>query len=128
MGNIRDRTRLAESLWDWEFLNECWGGRIRPTDVDGVVERNGYFLFLEGKPAGGEITKGQEILFKKLTENFRSASVLILFGEPGFPQEFERIQNGRISPRKKCNRERIQTICKAWYNAVDSKAARDREF
>ena len=128
MGNIRDRTKLAKSLWDWEFLNECWGGRIRPTDVDGVVERNGYFLFLEGKPAGGEITKGQEILFKKLTENFKSASVLILFGEPGFPQEFERIQNGRISPRKKCNRERIQTICKAWYNAVDSKAARDREF
>ena len=115
MGNIRDRTRLAESLWDWEFLNECWGGRIRPTDIDGVVERNGYFLFLEGKPAGGEITKGQEILFKKLTENFKSASVLILFGEPGFPQEFERIQNGHISPRKKCNRERIQMICKAWY-------------
>jgi hypothetical protein len=119
MPNIRDRRKLAESLWDWDFLNDCWSGRIRPTDIDGVVERNGYFLFLEGKPANGFLTEGQRITFKALTQSFKTAEVLILYGEPGFPNFYQRIFAGIISEKKPCNRMRIQAICRAWFNAVN---------
>lgn len=126
MPNIRNRVLVAERLWDWDFLNECWAGKIRPSDIDGVVERNGQFLFLEGKPTNGNLGQGQEILFKNLTHEFKSAEVLVLYGEPGYPIAYRRIYNGIVSEKKPCNRERIKTICKAWYSAVDSMVGLNR--
>lgn len=124
MPNIRNREQFAKALWDWDFLNECWSGRIRPTDIDGAIERNGYFLFLEGKPKDGALTRGQEILFKILTREFLKSEVLILYGEPGMPIEYQIFYRGQAGPRKQCDRREIIAFCKAWFNAVDSQESK----
>ena len=121
MDNIRDREKFAERLWDWGFLNECWGGKIRPSDIDGIVERNGYFLILEGKPANQEPNKGQQILLQMLTKKIETCTALILYGEPGDPKFYRRVSNGNICDKKPCGKRDIIAICKAWFNAVDSK-------
>jgi hypothetical protein len=117
--NIKDRKVFAERLWDWEFLNDCWEGRIRPTDIDGVVERNGYFLFLEGKPLRGKLGDGQKILFKMLTKEFKKSSVFILYGEPGYPKEYQQIIGGKILNKKSCNTKEIKRIFSTWFKAVN---------
>lgn len=42
-------------------------GKIAMSDVDGVVEINGRFFFLEWKPAANPLARGQAILYERLT-------------------------------------------------------------
>ena len=47
---INDPVKFCAGLWDWGILNGCFGDTlIKPTDIDGFVERNGKFLFFETK-------------------------------------------------------------------------------
>lgn len=50
------------------IFDDCFGGKIEMSDVDGVVERNGRFLYVEWKSPRGEITKGQDILLQQWTK------------------------------------------------------------
>ena len=61
-----------------EMFASCLPGRIAFSDIDGVVEVQGNFLFLEWK-SHGEIPLGQKILFQRLTQ-FAPATVLIVEG------------------------------------------------
>jgi len=63
---IQDFERFKASLPDWAILDGCFAGKIRPTDVDGLVERRGVCLFLEHKGGHGEVGKGQDITFTSL--------------------------------------------------------------
>ena len=64
---IKNLEAFVENLWDWGFLDECFPGtRIRVTDIDGLVERNGHFLLIEAKSPGKDIPTGQRILFDRL--------------------------------------------------------------
>ncbi len=45
----------------WDFLKPAFDWGIAPTDVDGIVERNGNYLLYECKESGNEIPKGREI-------------------------------------------------------------------
>lgn len=54
-----DRGCYYDTLPDWGDLIECFPRRIRPTDIDGMVEINGRFLFLEQKQAGAGPDEGQ---------------------------------------------------------------------
>jgi len=77
-------TYIAE-LWDWGFLDSCFGDtKIKVTDVDGLVERNGYFLLIETKQEGKDLPKGQSILFDHLIMNPHWA-VMVVWGEPEEP-------------------------------------------
>jgi hypothetical protein len=83
--------------WDWACLTApcpagidpaddlpggCFGGGIRPSDVDGVVERNGFFLYLEAKAPTAQVREdGQFKALKRRTEDGRS-TVLIVWGLP----------------------------------------------
>lgn len=57
-----------DTLPSWDYLIECFPRGIRPTDIDGMVEMNGSFLFLEQKGAGVPIQAGQLLAFKRLAE------------------------------------------------------------
>ena len=82
---IRDRNKYRDAAWDWSFLNKCFADTaIRLSDIDGVVERHGYFLFIEAKPTNKKLSIGQEILLTKLSAIPR-VTVLILWGENGEP-------------------------------------------
>jgi hypothetical protein len=74
MPNIRSRETVAERLWDWGFLNAALPGQIRPMDLDGIVEKNGQFLVLEGKPLGHDLPTGQKITLEKMAQKTTSAS------------------------------------------------------
>ncbi|KKK74205.1 hypothetical protein LCGC14_2886100 [marine sediment metagenome] len=69
---INNLEHFIASLWDWKILRGCFGNtRIRPTDVDGLVERNHCYLYLEGKTLGSEIPTGQFITYERLASNPR---------------------------------------------------------
>lgn len=89
---IRDLNRYMESLWDWGFLDGCFGvTRSRVGDVDGILEHYGEILLLEGKPmwCAPEIGEkwrteqtrmnGQSRLWAGLAG--RGVTVMVLWGE-----------------------------------------------
>ena len=83
--NIRDPKKFLETLWDWTPFNRCFQGTsIRIADLDGIVERNGYFLVIETKLPNQEIPDGQRYLLDTLSQlpNF---TVLIVWGKPNQP-------------------------------------------
>ncbi len=112
---IRDKDKFMARLWDWAILDGCFpGSRIRPTDVDGLVERNGHFLFIEAKGLGVDITTGQEILFRRLSE-LPKVSVLILWGETDKPQMMQLLHNGKAQDKKLCTLEDVRSLVLKWY-------------
>lgn len=82
---VRSAHDFLDGVWDWAILDGCFGNtKISPTDIDGMVERNGQVLFLETKKPGVEIPTGQLIAFKTLAKRRRCA-VLIIWGEKQNP-------------------------------------------
>jgi hypothetical protein len=77
------------ALWDWAFLNVCFRPtKIRVSDIDGVVERKGRFLFLETKPWDKEVSRGQQIMFDGLSR-LPGVDVLVIWGKPNEPQAMQ---------------------------------------
>lgn len=52
----------------FDRLNDRMPGKMRLTDVDGMLELGGRFFFLEWKAYGGDLPDGQRIAFKKLSQ------------------------------------------------------------
>lgn len=63
----------------WDDLIECFPRAIRPTDIDGMVEINGSFLFMEEKRAGAGMHDGQRFALRSLS---RLPSVTVLVFRP----------------------------------------------
>ena len=66
---------------DLTVLDECFPGRIGMTDVDGLVEISGQFLFIEWKRRG-DVPVGQRIMFERLTRH-PEFTILVILGDPG---------------------------------------------
>jgi len=130
IGNIRDVDKFLDKLWPWDWVNDCFGGKIRPTDIDGTVERNGFFLYLEGKSIGQELPTGQEIYFKNLTYKLGHGTVaLILWARiVGDPIMFQMIYEGKVSPIKNCTKEAIRIFCRKWYAHAESHGRFDAQL
>ncbi len=112
---IKNRDAYRDAAWDWDWLKGCFGsGLIRPSDIDGVVERHGAFLFLEAKPAGKEIGMGQRILLEALAR-LPQVTVLILWGEPEKPGEMEVIGRKRVQ----CDRDDVIAFCRHWFDRAN---------
>lgn len=86
MGNIRNIEEYTRSIWDWGWLNPCFAPTpIRVSDIDGVVERGGHFLFFEAKgirPSGDKVDMGtgQRIMHDALMATGR-VSIITLWGK-----------------------------------------------
>lgn len=94
MTNIRNQNVFTQSWWDWTPYNSCFEGtNIRISDIDGIVERRGHFLWIETKRPGEEITKGQDIIHKALIDT-GSFCVLLLWGEVNEPESYRLIFEG----------------------------------
>jgi hypothetical protein len=119
MGNIDDRESFAEHLWDWGFLNSALPGKIRPMDIDGIVERNGHFLVLEGKSLGASMSTGQRITLENLSEKPK-VHVLILYGEPKSSKpEKMRLLDHHSEPVS-CDPEMVRKVVKSWVKHAES--------
>jgi len=50
------------------------------SDIDGVVEINGHFLFMEWKGDGGKVSTGQHILLQRLTQLSNKVLAYVVYG------------------------------------------------
>ena len=62
-----------QQLPNWRDIVDCFDDPnkphpIRPTDIDGMVEIGGRFMFLEEKRAGVAMPTGQRIAFQRLAD------------------------------------------------------------
>ena len=112
---IRNKDNYMACLWDWGFLDACFGGtRIRITDVDGLVERRGHFLLIEAKSSGAPIPKGQAILFDALVKNTKW-HVLVVWGATNKPEEAQFWGSKKF----KANEAKVQEVVRRWYSMAN---------
>lgn len=120
---INNMDAYMGNLWDWGFLNDCFGGtKIRVSDIDGIVERNGQFLVLEAKSPGVEIKGGQKILFKRMAAS-GTHTVLVIWGKPGHPERYSvfsaKCPGGTVP--KLADETTIRELVRDWYKKADGK-------
>jgi len=115
---IRNKEVFIDNLWDWGFLDDCFGNtRIRVTDVDGLVERKGHFLLMETKSPGKDIPRGQAILFDALASQ-PNWHVLVIWGEPNAPVS---AQVWGCRPMM-ADMAKIREIVRRWYQYADGQS------
>ncbi len=113
---INSPQAFVASLWDWACLDGCFGStNIKPTDCDGLVERNGWFLLLEAKLPGVEIPCGQERMFEALvaTQHF---TVLIIWGHPGTPVAMRLLTRHGAREYEGASIETLRNVVSQWFN------------
>ena len=112
----------------FNLLADAFGGAIRPTDIDGQVERQGYFLTFEWKQRGGGIPQGQDIMFKNQTRllhfesNQPACTVFVVWHEPGMPHEVYQLcvyRRGIKGPELQANIEYLWNQCFEWYAQIE---------
>ena len=113
--------KFIASLWDWAIVDGCFGNtRIKPTDLDGFVERNGRFLILEGKRGTTEVKRGQDILHRNAVAS-GLFWVVRLWGTP--PNKVDRIQvltpNGEWDYPEADNRK-LRAVVNEWWKWADN--------
>jgi len=119
---INNPNAFRASLWDWACLDGCFGvTRIKPTDIDGFVERNGKFLVLETKLPNVHLTEGQKITFEALlrTGNF---SILFIWGHPGHPERGELWHAGKQYTYDPMSIGRFREIVRRWFEYADNES------
>lgn len=104
-------------VYDW--LKGAFPRGILPTDIDGEVEINGYFLRFEFKSRealeNGYIPKGQKQALTRLCETKRFTVFVIGIDENAEPSCIEIYKhNGTQTKLMKTDRNGIREKCKAW--------------
>lgn len=116
---INNAETFVKSLWDWSCLDGCFGDtKIKPTDIDGFVERNNLFLIIETKLLGVQIPHGQMITFDRLIKT-GYFTIFIVWGNPGKPEEMMIITR-HGSGTKKANLETFRNDVKRWFAHADA--------
>lgn len=115
--NCDDRQACyVESLPLWDDLIECFPRNIRPTDIDGMVEINNHFLFLEEKSAGKHIEEGQRRALQNLAA--RQDVTVILF-RPGAKSDLEVLMFPEPNGWEPRSRDEFKTWLRDWAASVD---------
>jgi len=86
MADLRNVDKFARGRWTYDKhgYSAAFGGKITPSDIDAVIERNGWFLLLEHKEHEGGIgvfhlPVGQEIMLRRFAA-IPSVSVAYIAG------------------------------------------------
>jgi hypothetical protein len=117
---IRDVEKFLAGIWDWGFLDQCFEGtKIRVTDIDGFVERNGKFLVLETKQKGVAIPNGQRIMFENMQKTGLFTSV-ILWGQKNAVEDMQVYYSTQKTPKKAASNEDFQRLVNWWFNHVNN--------
>jgi hypothetical protein len=96
--NCRNKGCYYEQLPDWDDLIECFPRKIRPTDIDGMVEINGHFLFLEEKGPGCTPDDGQRIALRRLSQ-YPDVTTVLFRPSIRQPGDLECLVYGQGEPR-----------------------------
>ena len=109
--------------WEWVvdgILAVSPGSKIRPTDIDATLERNGNFLFIETKDEGVPVTKGQHVLLSRL-HAIGVFTIMLVWGkkEPAELEMWYPPKFGKPQERFKCTRSKATEIVSKWFRYAD---------
>ena len=122
-GNIRSVKSFIDNLVPWDKLRGAFGrGSIRPTDIDGMVERKNSFLFFEGKKEGTDLPLGQKIALENLAKTPRVTVICFSWYPVLYPAneslvDFYSIENP--SAILGTGWDQLFTYCQRWYERVN---------
>jgi len=118
---IQSQTRFMDSLWNWDIFAGCFTNpHVKVSDIDGMVELNGYFLYLETKGIGVKMPRGQEIAFEKRVEDGRS-TVIYIFGDRDRPEMYQIV--GVMTRPEPCDLAGLRAVLTEWETAVLERTA-----
>lgn len=105
----------------WDDLIGCFPRNIRPTDIDGMVEINGHFLFIEEKRAGVAPDEGQRRALRRLSTAL-SPLVTVSFIRPGKSSELEVLVFDGADPSgwQPSSREEFRGWLRDWVRRTDA--------
>lgn len=110
-------------IYDW--LKGAFPRGILPTDIDGEVELNAYFLRFEFKAEdrlrNGEIPRGQDIAFRTITDVAPFTVFVIGNDINGEPTCMQTYYAGKLGPLQEITKEGIRERVIAWVAFVQSK-------
>lgn len=122
---INNPDLYMDGVWDWVIFDGCFGTtRIKPTDIDCLIERKGWFLMLEAKAPGAAVPEGQRLMHEAWVK--RGFSVIVVWGQKNKP---ERLQ--LFSPRHPfpdglvydpADVHKLVEIVAAWFKWADTGA------
>lgn len=103
---------------DWGNMVHCFDRGAGLTDIDGFIECNNHFLFIEWKSDGKDLTRGQEIAFERLDKASGRIHILLVEGDPKGPT-LTRFK--RIGPDSEWRDDKtLEQILKEWWKWADS--------
>lgn len=114
--NIRSQEAFFAGVWDWGILDGCFNGKIKPTDLDGCIERNGWKLILETKQPGTPIPFGQELTLNSFVND--GHTVFVIWGKKNLPERV-RIISPFHDETRDVNLEGLRDLVRKWFVAVD---------
>lgn len=119
---INNPKAYMAGIWDWKILKGCFGmTNIEPTDIDGCIERNGHFLYLETKSPGARVSVGQQRTHEAWVA--KGDSVIIVWGETNAPQRLQvfspKYPHGKIYENADLNK--LRELVTAWFDLVDQR-------
>jgi hypothetical protein len=110
-----------DGVFNWEWTDGCFGEtKIKPTDIDGIVERRGNFIVFETKDPGKEIPRGQQILLRELHKTGRF-TIMIIYGKQN-PEYAEVYYPGCEHTATLTGEAECQDFVRSWYNWADKKS------
>lgn len=113
---IRNLKAYVDGLWDWGFLDICFAPtKVKVSDVDGIVERNGHILYLEAKSLGKGIPDGQRIMLRSLAQH--GCTVVVLWGHKNDPREMMIWWPHSVEPADKITVDisDVQNFVRSWF-------------
>ena len=121
MPNIKDEQAFLKGIWDWEILDGCFGAtKIKPTDIDGFVERRGNFLILEAKGIGKDIPRGQERTFERLRET-GLFTIVIVWGDKNRPCRLLVLTEHDEYLYDQADLQTFRNVVKWWFDRVNKR-------
>ena len=116
---IRNIDRFIESLPDWAMLDGCFGSSIKPTDIDGCVERGGLCLFLEHKLPDARLKIGQVITFEALAA--QGNTVVVFWGQSPDGHDVQRMQifHGTEKREEPATLIDVRRVVRWWFKRAD---------
>lgn len=105
----------------WDFLHGVLPHGIDPTDIDLCYERNGFFLFLEGKRPGQfqNLKRGQRLFYERLHAPPRYIVVRFEGNPPDDVQCFGRWDK----PLEAGDADGLRNEIKLWYEWANTQTA-----
>lgn len=134
--SINNMQKFMEGVWNWDFISDVLPSKVKISDIDGVLERNGWLLALETKGADVEkIPLGQYILYENMVKG-GTTTVFFLFGEKDTPEYFQIMHPtiwGKPSPyiqitdKVSCNQEMVKQWVKRWYDKANERKVNNNQ-